>query len=147
MGYNVNITGADFVIPADKLEPAFEALKALNKRDDIKSGRAAGTRPDGTYGIIEQYFSWMPANYDETCKDAEAVFKELGFETYLNEDGGLELTGYDSKAGDEDHFLEAVAPFVTPGSWIEWEGEDGTRWRHEFEGATITARPGRTVWE
>jgi hypothetical protein len=52
-------------------------------------------------------------------------------------DGSLSLVHYDSKVGQEDLFLEAIAPFATPGSYIEWKGEDGFRWRDEVDGGTL----------
>lgn len=146
MGYNVDITNADASIAADKLDGCFEALKALNKRDDLKTGGSYGQRPDGTYDQIEAWFAWMPANYDETCQSAEAIFNELGFETYI-EDGALYLQAYSDKSGAQDVFLEAAAPFITAGSYIEWDGEDGERWRQDFDGESMTTRTGRTVWE
>jgi hypothetical protein len=150
MGYNVSITGADFTITEDKLPAAFEAMKALNKRDELKTGGAWGQLPDGSYGQTEVWFAWMPANYDETCKDAAAIFEELGFDVEDDSVDGvqvLRLTGYDSKTGAENVFLEAVAPFVTPGSYLEWEGEDGDRWRNEFNAEGTRTRTGYTAWE
>ena len=148
MGYSVETLGVDFLIPTENLEAAFTALKELNKRDDLKGGRAAGTRPDGSYGIIERYFAWMPANYDETCKDAEEVFNELGFQTSVDNEGlRVEWWIDNSSRGDEEHFFEAVAPFVKPGSYIEWEGEDYQRWRWDFDGKTMTEKTGTITWE
>ena len=59
----------------------------------------------------------------------------------------LYLEAYDSKAGAEDHFLEAVAPFVTPGSYIEWRGEDDTMWRQDFDGQYMNVKEGRVVFK
>lgn len=147
MGYNVMITGADFTIPEENLPAAFEAMKALNKRDDLKTG---GAYSGGKQ--TEIWFAWMSPNYDETCKDAAAIFEELGFEVVEDTVDGrqvLRIEGYDSKTGAEDHFLAAVAPFVTPGSYLEWEGEDGSRWRQEFGGPDegVRHRTGYTAWE
>jgi hypothetical protein len=137
MGYNVNLIGSNFIIPKDRLEDAFEAMKALNQRDDLKGGGAYGALPDGTYGTIEKFFSWMPADYDKTLKSAREILEALGF-TVEDFNGGLAITEYDDKAGDENHFIEAIAPFVEDGSYLEWEGEDGAHWR-------ILVREGRAV--
>jgi hypothetical protein len=138
MGYNVNLIGSNFVIPKDRLEDAFEAMKALNQRDDLKGGGAYGPLPDGTYGTIEKFFSWMPADYDKTMTSAAQILKELGFDLSERDDGSISIEGYDSKIGDENHFIEAIAPFVEDGSYLEWEGEDGAHWR-------ILVREGRAV--
>lgn len=44
----------------------------------------------------------------------------------------IKFTG--EKAGDEDILFKAIAPFVQAGSFIEMFGEDGVRWRYEFDG-------------
>ena len=146
MGYNVETLGVDFLIPAANLDAAYQALVELNKRDDLKSGGAYGPLPDGTYGCIEKYFAWMPANYPEVCKDVAAVLKEVGFE--VSDDGDdLSIDWYaNDKSGDEEHFIRALAPFVTPGSYMEWEGEDRERWRWEFDGTTMTTKTGTITW-
>lgn len=147
MGYCVETLNVDFTIPADKLDEAYKALVELNNRDELKSGGAWGQLPDGKgYGCIEKYFSWMPANYPETCKDVAAVLKEVGFET-SEEEEGLRVDWYvGEKSGDEAHFFEALAPFAKPGSYMEWEGEDRQRWRWEFDGTTMTTKTGTISW-
>lgn len=146
MGYNVMLTGSDFKVAPDKLEPLLQALKDLNKRDDLKTGGAWGQLPDGTMGQTEKWFAWMPADYDQTVTSAAEVFEELGFTVTTEDDGTLILEEYDSKAGAEDLFLMAAAPFVTAGSYLEWEGEDGERWRQDFDGETMKTRMGTITW-
>lgn len=141
MGYNVNTTGINFTIPADKLDAACQALKDLNKRDELKSGGSfGGGKP------AQHWFSWMPANYDETLHSAEAILNEVGFDTWTEDDGSLSIGGYSDKSGDEDKFLEALAPFVPDGSYVSWEGEDGEHWQHYFDGETMTVKSGSIVY-
>ena len=146
MGYDVSLTAGDFTVAPDQLEPLFEALKALNRRDDLKTGGSYGRLPDGTYGLTSSHFAWMDENYDQTLHSAEEIFEALGFTTATDGNGTLSLEEYDSKAGAEDFFLATAAPFVTAGSYLEWEGEDGTRWRQDFDGETMTTRDGYTAW-
>jgi hypothetical protein len=147
MGYSVETLGVDFIIPAENLEAAFTALKELNKHNELKSGGSFGRKPDGSYGQTGWHFAWMDEDYDKTSRDAEHVLNQLGFQTSLD-DEGLRIEWYDGeKKGDEEHFLEALAPFVKPGSYIEWEGEDRQRWRQDFDGETMTERSGRISWE
>lgn len=79
------------------------------------------------------------------------VFERLGFEWEITapegEDEELRLVNYDSKTGGEDHFLEAVAHFVTPGSFLEWRGEEGELWIQRFNGETMTVLEGRIVYD
>lgn len=152
MGYYVTLESANFRIRECKLEPAWEAVAKLNEKDDLKSGGSwsGGKRK-------EVWFSWMEADYPEKALESakkgecshplEYVFSHLGFETTRDEHGGLCLHWYDSKIGDEEQFLRAVAPFVEPGSFLEWRGEDGCMWRHEFDGEVMTYKAGRVVYD
>ena len=142
MGYYVKTRGIDFTIPKEHLEAACQALKDLNKRDELKTGGAWG--PDGR---TEAWFAWMPADYDETLHSAEEILKEVGFEVYDNGEGGIELAGYDSKSGQEEHFVAALAPFVKEGSYIEWEGEDGELWRQVKVGDQIITQSGYITYD
>lgn len=153
MGYYVTLTDADWGIPEEKWDAAFQALVELNKRDDLKTGgRWSGGKR------VEKWFAWMDTDYPEKAlAEYEEkklphplvwVFQELGFdwETGLD-DEEFRLTYYDSKAGGEDHFLAAVAPFVRPGSYLEWRGEDGEMWRQEFDGEIYVTKEGRVVYD
>jgi hypothetical protein len=138
----VTLESSTFVIPAENLDAAFTALKDLNKRDDLKHGGRFPRTGDGD----DVWFSWMDPHYDRIAKDAADIFGMLGFEYEYNEDGDLCLTYYDSKSGDEDQFLGAVAPFVQDGSMLTWRGEDGAYWRQVFEGGTMTPQSGTVVF-
>ena len=74
----------------------------------------------------------MDWNYDETCKSAEEIFSALGFYTEITDEGDLFIGMFSNKCGDENVFLQAVAPFVEDGSYIEWQGEDGNMWKNTF---------------
>jgi hypothetical protein len=142
MGYYVTLENVDFTIPADKVADAFEAMKALNSRDDLKTG---GSWQGGKQ--TERWFAWMDADYDKTCKDAKAILDMLGFEVEVADDGGLSLVGYDSKTGSEEHFVRTLAPFVKEGSYMEWRGEEGDRWRWVILNGQMTRQQGHTVFE
>lgn len=152
MGYNITLENANFRIRECKLDQAWEVVAALNKRDDLKSG---GSWSGGEKK--ECWFSWMDADYPTKALEAferkecshplEYVFSQLGFDTTRDEGKGLRLHWYDSKTGDEEIFLDAVAPFVEPGSFLEWSGEDGLRWRHEFNGEVMIYKAGRVVYD
>jgi hypothetical protein len=145
MGYYVTLTQASFTIPADKLGDAFEALKELNKRDELKSGGSYGELPDGTYGHTQSWFSWMDPEYDKTLKSAREILEALGF-TVEDFNGGLTITAYDDKIGDEEHFIRALAPFVAEGSHLDWKGEDGTLWRQLVRNGQLVTLDGHVEY-
>jgi hypothetical protein len=59
----------------------------------------------------------------------------------------VRLDSYDNKSGQEELFLAAVAPFVRPGSFVEWVGEDSTMWR-DYVGIDrlLYRQDAETVW-
>lgn len=133
MGYYIDLEESHFFLPAENYDKAYEAMCLLNTtHDHLKNG--------GEWSGGEQtakWFSWMPANYPEVCPDAIAVLEQLGFEVICDEAGIVNLH-YSSKAGQEELFLEAIAPYVEPGSYLIWRGEDGDRYGHKFADGQMT---------
>jgi hypothetical protein len=142
MGYYVTCTDSNFVIPQENLGKAYEALCALNERDDLKTG---GSWSGGKK--TEKWFAWMDPDYPSTCPDAESIFRELGFETDHDSKGGLCILYYDNKSGSEDLFLEAVAPYADEGSYLVWRGEDGEMWRNVVRNGVLHTQGAVISWE
>ena len=140
MGYYVNLIGAEFVIPENA--EVLQALKDLNHKPGVE-------KHGGSYAGGQQtrsWFSWMPENYDETVTSAQEVFELLGFECTPREDA-FELMGYDSKIGQEHLFIQEVAPYVAEGSYLEWLGEDGARWKYVVEGGIALVYEPSNSWQ
>ncbi|ALY10853.1 hypothetical protein WILDE_70 [Arthrobacter phage Wilde] len=152
MGYNVNTTAVNLTIPADKLDDAVKALKELNQRDDLKTGGASGPITDGDgkvigYGRIDIWFAWMDPQYDQKLHTVPDIMDAVGFkESEIQPDGTFELGWYDNKTGAEEHFLRALAPFVDEGSYVAFEGEDGTHWRYFFEDGEMRNQTGSITY-
>lgn len=88
----------------------------------------------------------FPAAIEKIGQGLASAMEYHGFQYEVDEDG-LDVTGYDyGNAGDYWDFLEALAPFVEPGSYLEWEGEDSGRWRLDFDGTTMTQTDGHTAF-
>ena len=148
MGYYVTSTEADFTIPPENLDAAYEAVCELNTHNNLKRGGsfpALKNLPDDK-PRPDKWFSWMDWNYQETCPDLKAVLKEVGFYVGVNPDGGLSITEYDSKSGQEDLFLEAIAPFATEGSYIMWRGEEGEQWQNVVKDGTLAHLKAVVFW-
>jgi len=65
------------------------------------------------------------------------TFDELMWPIEINTNGDISDLRYeapDKKLGDEAIWMEAIAPYVTSGSYIEVHGEDGDMWRWYFLG-------------
>ena len=141
MGYNITMTDGNVIIPGKHLDAAYAACVELNNNDALKSG---GRYPAQEWDRSTEkwnpnrWFSWMPHDWPDKYKTLRAVFEALGFMVEGSpEDGGIMLVGYDSKSGDEEVFLRAIAPYVLPSCYIDWHGEDGMNWRFKFDGEDL----------
>ena len=140
MGYYVHIINSNARIPKANLKRAYEKMCALNiTHHNQKRG---GSHENGKK--VASWFSWMDANYPETCKDAQAVLEMLGFDTVYDTNGDLLITAYDSKTGQEDLFLKAIE--MDGLGKIKWKGEDGARWTTEFLGHTVLTEEKRGLY-
>ena len=146
MGYFVSTKEVSFVIPKGKLDEAYKAVCELNQHNHLKrGGRWPREEKEGPHDGI--WFSWMPWDYPEFFKDLKEVLNGVGFETEYTEDGGLDILYYDSKSGQEQLFLGALAPFVAEGSFIEWMGEDQTFWRDFVKDGKLIQQTPNITWE
>jgi hypothetical protein len=131
MGYYVRIIASDAVIPAANLTRAYEKMCALNETHDAQ--KRGGSWSAGKQDA--RWFSWMDANYPETCKDAREVLEQLGFNCECNDQGDLLIQGYDNKTGQEDLFLKAIENEAT--GQIQWVGEEGDVYYTNFAGDLV----------
>lgn len=129
MGYFVDTTNSNAVLPSDKMEEAYQRLVDLNKRDDLKSGGAFG--PEGRTDV---WFSWMPADYPSRCSTVEEILNAVGYNTHMDTKGNLTVYSYSDKTGCEDVFIWAIADLFEEGSYLEWRGEEGEQYRWDFGG-------------
>jgi hypothetical protein len=146
MGYYVTLTGSDFTIPADRLDEAYVALCKLNESDEGKTG-GSWKAVDGAPTRTEVWFAWMDSDYPDKLKTTQEILEALGFECDQCLDGSLNVYGYDSKTGQEDIFIAALAPFVPDGSYMEWSGEDGSMWRTLFEKGEAKHQEATIIWK
>jgi len=64
------------------------------------------------------------------------MLSEWRWEALIDDDGNIiDLTFFGEKYGDDLIMLNAIAPWVKPGSYIEMSGEDGSMWRWAFDGS------------
>ena len=153
MGYYIRITEGTVTIPKKNIADAYQRMCALNNDDSIKRGGQWGgalskedPRPAGLNYHPARWFSWMDANYPETCPTAKSILDSLGFESY-EDDEGLTIFGYDSKAGQEDIFMASISDLCAKGSYFTWSGEDGEMWREEFGGPAVITKSAVIHWE
>lgn len=132
MGYYIRTETVSIFIPKEKYDAAYKALCELNSRNDLKRGGRYPSEYNNSDGPNPHiWFSWMDWNYPETCKNLIEVLDQIGFTATEDEHGIIDLE-YDSKTGNEEWFLCALAPFVQHGSQIHFIGEDDLEWNYLF---------------
>lgn len=95
----------------------------------------------------KHHFAWGPTeNFPADCTSVAEVFRGLGFDVE-DQDTEVILTGYDNKSGDERHFVEAVAPFMPNGAYLQWSGEDDYLWREVVKDGAIKQIDATITWE
>jgi len=124
MGTYIYIRG-NFTIKKNQIQPAIEAIKALNSDDSLKRGG----------GMNGKWFAWCPEDYDKTVETLEDIFGNmLGFDMNVvsEDDEKIEyyLT-YSDKWGQHEIFFVTLGPFceamVVDHNCDELEYED-QRW-------------------
>jgi hypothetical protein len=168
MGYYVYQEDGMLVIEQSKFKACYEALCNLNARDDLKRGGGWGgeissdqPRPEGIGYHPARWFSWMDADYPFTCSNLLQVLQQLGFECEIADRDfnptDVNLPAFKSgdlcnvswngeKMGQEDLFFEALAPFISNNSFIEWRGEDNEMWRWLFKDGTMVIQKPVIFW-
>lgn len=111
MGYYVSTEDVDVFVPAADAEAALMMLDAMGL-SGIDSGEMA---PVGAL--------------------AEALGNN-GFDV-SESDSGVRINWYNDKSCEEGSVLVALAPYVADGSFMEWRGEEGERWRDVVRGGTV----------
>ena len=131
MGFYVKLTKSTAVIPSQHKAEVLKLWKLLNHPmfNDKKRG---GSYVDGQKA--QHWYSWMDPDYDKTCNTVESILDMLGFDHDLTEDGGISISDYDNKTGQEQVFFNAVAHLVT--GEMFWIGEDEETYYWNFDAIT-----------
>lgn len=93
---------SNVTIPVEHLDAAYEAVCALDARDDLKAG---GTDEAPA-------FVGLPANFPEVYSDARQIFEGLGYGVEVTSKGDLHLASFEGDQDQDFLFLNAVAPYV-----------------------------------
>lgn len=149
MGYLCRTLPPDDGIKLKKenLEKAFQLAKELNGKQTepttslwcIKHGtqtpQLEKPKESKSVGNPNVFFSRVPWNYDEICKDIFDVFKVFGFETKTNSNGDITTIEYPyNEDGDESALLVTIAPYIEHHR-LYFVGEDGALWFYDFNSA------------
>lgn len=107
MGTYINIE-AQMIMKPENEKLAVQAVRDLNKRDDLKRGGSSNG---------QKWFSWMPEDYTNSIETIEDIFSEtmLGFNVWKRDNGDGRVVydmSYNDKWGQHEVFFIAIAPFM-----------------------------------
>lgn len=129
--------GADFFIAKENFPDVVRAIHNLANYPEKMGGRSAG----------KPHYSWIGDNFDK-INDIEEIFQYWRWEVYLDDDGNIcDLNFEGSKLGDDHILLNAIAPFVREGSYIEMRGEDNEHWRWVIHQGKIKIQYPEVIWK
>ena len=138
MGYDVSQVDSKFFMSHKNKVKALEALKrTATRKSEMRGGDSNGNK----------WFSFTDMDY---IKDVhlEDALEKFGLAVETNGDNdiiSISVEGY--KLGQEDIALEAIAPWVKSGSYIEMSGEDGCLWRWTFENKKFAEVEVKISWK
>lgn len=140
MGYCITQIGGKFEIKAKNKSKALEAIKKLAGKETIEDSSGA-------------HFSWVDTSDFTEAKTLEKALIAWRWEAdttkWISHTNGdiiaLNFTG--EKWGDDTMLFEAIAPYVESGSFIEMEGEDGSRWKWAFNKGVFKEVKGKVVYD
>ena len=144
MGYCMNQRDSKFNIKSRNKNKALAAIKTLmSKVNELGGG---GSYSGGKCN--KKWFSWVTTETVVNAKTLKEAMQEWRWEINCDAKGNVDSICFASeKLGDDNYLLEAIAPYVVSGSWIDMEGEDGSIWRWEFKNGKVKEIAGRVCFD
>lgn len=143
MGYCMDMQDCKFHIPAARFADALSAIKALmHDTENMHGGSWSGGEQ------TERWYAWVNNTAvleSETLTDALRAWR---WRSYLSESGDIDFLSFEGeKSGQDEVLFQAIAPYVTSGSYVCMRGEDGAMWRWYFEGGRCIEQEGKVIYE
>ncbi len=132
MGYRAWISKEDFHIPSDKITDCLKSV--MNSEGNYETPIVAATNI--------KHFEHLPP----LVQLMEVVRETYGFNLSAVEGGIHKITFEWEKLRDYEILFNAIAPYVTDDSYLEWCGEDGSTWRSVFKQGTCKQVAPTVTW-
>jgi hypothetical protein len=143
MGYFIHQEECEFVILKENFSRCLEAIKSLMSHTDKMTG---GSWSGGVQ--TDRWFSWVDT---ESVLSAQTLVDALYFwrwDASLDGEGNIgDISFRGEKAGADEELMNAIAPFVKCGSYIQMRGEEGEVWRWAFKSGKVQEKYAKLVWE
>lgn len=143
MGYYINQEAADFTIPKENFSRCLEAIKDLMSQTNKMNGGSwfGGVQTD-------RWFSWVNTDSVLSAQTLVDALDAWRWEASLDEDGNIDDIYFrGEKYGSDNDLMDAIAPFVKCGSYIQMRGEEGEIWRWTFKSGKMIEKSAKIVWE
>lgn len=100
-------------------------------------------RKEHAADLLEILSTYCDKCFDSLVQAFDHLDWRIGFDTAGNI---TDLYHEYGRYEDEDYWLNLIAPFVEPGSYISMENDDDYRWAWYFDGKTCTEYAGDTYY-
>ena len=140
MGYYIEQLDCKFFMPKENFSGAISVSKLLLTKE-TKNKNASGKRmwysPKNEIKI-DKHYAWVNEQEVLNATTFEGVAEAFRWDTEKDSEGNVTDFIFNGQkyGGDELVFLNANAPYVKKGSFIEVQGEEGERWKWYFNGNT-----------
>jgi hypothetical protein len=145
MGYYVEMTFNEIVIPSNKVKAALKTINGFFKDQEtiIKNGGGGSSHCGGK---TTRSYSWV--NYPEGgFKSLVDAFAEWRYESNELDNGDHEVVCFTGEKLGDCHILwNALAKYIGNGS-IDCRGEDGALWRWEIKDGKFKELSGKVTYE
>ena len=151
MGYYMDQMDSKFFVAAEHILAMVTAIHALASRHELMGG---ASYQNGE--IVSRHFSWVNNDFVD-CHDVKELFRKWGWSIELKDKNIVSIFFEGDKMGDDEVLMQAIAPYVEAGSYIEMRGEDSiphrvawqayTTWRWCFDGKTMVEKYPTITWE
>ena len=131
MGYCIEMTESNFVIKKENFDRALKSLKDIFVPENMSCC-------DYISGKKYLHFRWVDTETVLESTNLGEALEEIRYIPEYNQSGdicNLDFTG--EKCGEEEIFFKALAPYVETGSYLCFEGEDGSTWKWDFSGGKV----------
>ena len=146
MGYDVHITNSSVRLSPKYFKMACDHLLSTSFLEQNKN-------MSGFYSengeIVKRYYAWV--NMDKLKialenGDLPEVFSLFGFRLAKDEEGNIIHLYYQQKSGDEQHLLNCLREYFDEGDFIQFQGEDGEKWKYVFYNTWMYIHEPIEVW-
>ena len=121
MGYYIDVTFDEFVIPANQVENALTALRSI---------------PEGPWSWVDR--NWKSNIKDMTSEELTCVLRKWRYESFVLQNGDVQVTFFTGeKLGNCQILWEVLCPFADGSPEIYYTGEDGESWAYRLGGPVV----------